>query len=173
MSSFSPVTAPIGKVLAYIQTRTQGIYTGVYNATDGAGTDDPIVPLDLVVTPTSSNSILVLDWEIFGEGSSSMLNYVVKKDGVLLPDSTNGVNGWSALTYQGYDGTWTNTPEPTRVRYIDSSPVAGVAATYSVCARSCRSGVSQPLYLNRCVSSAGGDQYPAGMSTGIAMEHSI
>jgi hypothetical protein len=158
------------KLLTSVQTRTQGTYSSTYNATDGSGTDPSLTPLAITCTPASASSDLVLEWNIYGEGSTSGMGFIIEKDGSIISPSTDGTNGWSTTTVANYNGSATNYPEPTIVRFIDTSPVAGVSAVYTVHARITRTG-SGSWYLNRCVGSAGASSYPTGISTATATEY--
>lgn len=158
------------KKLAYVQNRTQGIYTGTYNATDGAGTDTAITPMTLTITPTSSSSIVELEWVMMGEpNGNGYTSFIVKKDGVIAANSTDGVNGWSVLTTAAYDGANGNSPTIVVAKYIETAPVAGVSASYDICVRSSAAGTAS-WYHNRVITSTGQINDEAGLSVATAIE---
>jgi hypothetical protein len=158
-------------LLTSVQNRTQGIYACVYDATDGDGTDPSLTPLAMTATPSSSSSSLVIDWQVGGEPESpSIQGFIVKKDGVIMTDATDGDNGWSVTSPTIYGTNSTTSPEMTRVRIVDSSPTAGVAATYTVCARVTQASAVS-FYLNRPTGSTGGTAAETTMSTGTITEY--
>ena len=166
------VSTVVNHKSSWVKTFTQGTYLGVYNATDGSGTDTAISPLAITVTPQSASSYLMLEWVLFGESTAPENQlFIIKKDGVILADSTDGTNGWSGLSSEVFDNQDTDTAQTVVVRLWDTSPNVGVSTQYDVCSRSSRSAASCTFYLNRCIVSTGASAQETGTSTGTVIEY--
>ena len=146
-----------------IQTRTQGTYAAL---TTGNGT--VITPLDIVFTPKKAGNKIILEWVINGECHYDV-GFTVKRNGVLLDNSTNASNNrWANIATSSYDSDTNSTPFNIIVKIIDEDSLA-IATTYSLCVRA-SGGAAYTLYLNRVQNNTGADNYEASLSVGSAME---
>lgn len=148
------------KIDAYLQTRDQSIVTAL---TTGDGT--AINPLNLTVKPSVAGKKLVIEYNIFVDSNdASAMGFLVSRNGVLLPDSSNGTNDrWAISGIMSRDDEIIDTPQNLSIRIIDKSCL-DVDSTYRLVVRA-TGGTSKTCYLNRSVNSTGADLIEAGLST--------
>lgn len=159
-ASVAPGTIASVKML---QTRAQATYT---TSTSGNGVD--ITPLNITITPKKAGNMVILEWVMHGEVYNDNV-FLVKRNGVLLPDATNaGNNRWAGITTPDYEADENSTPMTKTIRIADMNSL-DTASTYTLAIRS--SGVTAyTVALNRTVGSAGSDHYEAGLSSVTATE---
>ena len=131
--------------LAFVQTRNQGNYVGVYN-----GADDPIDPLSLLVKAKKGMIGVDLYFNIaFGAGNYEG-GWVVTRDGVLLPDSVDGVDSpWSIISgipVGTVHTSWITQNNIVQIR--DKAPLIGVEVLYELRKRRTGTNGQNPIYLN-------------------------
>lgn len=159
-----------GTLLTSVQTRTQGSYTATYNATDGSGTDPALTPLTMTATASAGATSLDIEWQWSGSAQyDGSLGFIVKKDGAIMTDSTDGINGWSCLVsvLDNDNGAYTTSAITIKIR--DNSPSSGVAKAYTLCARA-TAGTTNVMYLNRPVNTPTAGISPT-MSSGTIKEN--
>lgn len=146
-----------------LQTRSQATYT---TSTSGDGVE--ITPLNITLTPKKAGNMVILEWVMHGEVYNDNV-FLVKRNGVLLADTTNATNNrWAGITTPDYESNEDSTPMTKTIRIADMNSLA-TATTYSLLIRS--SGVTAyTVALNRPISSTGQDHYEAGLSTVTATE---
>lgn len=146
-----------------IQTRTQGTYDALNT---GDGTE--ITPLNITITPRKPGNAMVLEWHVNGEANNNTL-YVVKRNGVLLTDTTDASNNrWAGLAAQPYDTDNNSTPDNAILRITDFSTLA-IPTTYTLHIKGSTT-TSYALFLNRAATLAGADTHETSISTGTATE---
>jgi len=146
-----------------LQTRTQATYT---TATSGDGVE--ITPLNITLTPKKAGNMVILEWVMHGEVYNDNV-FLVKRNGVLLPDATNaGNNRWAGITTPDFESNEDSSPMTKTIRIADMNSLS-TASTYSLLIRS--SGVTPyAVSLNRPIGSAGADYYETGLSSVTATE---
>jgi hypothetical protein len=159
---------PVG--VSTIVSRTITTYTAPVS---GNGTEMAL--LTLTHTPKKAGNIIVLDYMVNGECNSHDVVFVVTRNNVPLPDSTNSSgatgNRWSGVYAQFYDPDTSSTPDNIAFRFVDKSSLS-TASTYRLHIRS-SNGTARTFYVNRTVTSAGADSYEAGVSTLIITEYQV
>jgi hypothetical protein len=150
----------------YVQTRTQASYSAPVS---GNGT--AIALVNLTITPKKAGNKIILKWMLHNEAGYNSV-YTITRNGTPLAGATNvsGATGnrWSGIVTNNYDNNTSSTPVVDTIYFVDNSSLA-TATTYSICIRS-SNGTANTYYLNRPYSSAGADNYEAGVSTGVAHE---
>jgi hypothetical protein len=164
------ITRPLigypGAVLQSVstQTRTQASYAAPIT---GNGTN--IALLNLTITPQKAGNRIILDWFIHSEANSHNMVYIVTRNNVLLPDTTNATNNrWAGLFLNHYDPDFLSTPVIDCVKFVDNNSL-DVASTYRIHIRA-TGGTAFTFRLNRAFNSAGTDSFEAGVSNGVATE---
>jgi hypothetical protein len=158
----APAVGTVANVVT-VQTRTQGTYTA---SNSGDGTI--VTPLNITFTPKKAGNKVILEWVVSGEMHQDTV-YLVSRDGVLLPNASNGNNNrWAGITAHEYDQNQESTPSNMVVKIVDLNSLA-TSTTYQLRVRSSDNN-TYTFYLNRTVASAGQDSYEAGLSVGTATE---
>ena len=149
----------------WIQTRTQGTFTHTYEVGDGT----IITPMTITITPQKAGNKAVIEFVIFGEAAlSGRAGFVITRNGVLLPDSSDGSNnGYAVNGVQSFDNNNTSTPQVNIVRIIDENTL-GIASTYNVLFRATNSS-TETYYFNRSVN-APASSAETGVSTAKIIE---
>jgi len=149
------------------QTRTQASYTAPVT---GNGTN--IALLNLTITPQKAGNRIVLRWMLHCEANDHNVVYIVTRNDVLLPDTTNGSNNrWAGIGHKMYDGNYSSTPVLDTIQFIDNNSLA-TASTYKLLIRS-SNATARTYFLNRAAGSAGADSNEAGASSGVAYEINV
>lgn len=79
--------------------------------------------------------MVILEWNVHGEMNHNGV-YLVSRNGVLLPNATNGSNNpWAGVTNADYDTDNSSTPNEKVVKIIDFNSLA-TASTYRLHVRS-------------------------------------
>jgi hypothetical protein len=147
-----------------VQTRTQAEYAAPIT---GNGTN--IALLNLTLTPQKAGNHIYLEWFIHSEASSHDLVYIITRNDVLLPDTTNASNNrWAGLVNNHYDPDFASTPTTDHIKFVDTNSLS-TSSTYRLLIRS-SGATARTFRLNRAFGSAGADSNEAGVSNGIAME---
>ena len=151
---------------AWVQTRTQNTYV----VNDAVG-DEHIIEMDIVITPSKAGNVVVLDFDVFGESNGpQVLGFVLYRNGVILPDSSNVANDrWAINGCPFFETNATSTPQQSHIRLYDNSSLA-IASTYALYARATFTG-SLTWKLNRSFNSAGSDSKESGVSLSKAVEY--
>lgn len=169
----SPVYSPDQVIqTVYARTSARNSYAA---ATSGNGTT--ITDLNLVITPRSATSLLIVQWMINGEATPASWDmvYLIHQNGALVTASGyEGYNNqagnqrWSGIAAGMYDVDSDSTMANIFVQYaIPSGSIA--SQTFAPAVRSAI-GTAQTFYLNRPVGSAGQDSYEATVSSGVIWE---
>jgi hypothetical protein len=152
--------------------QVQTVQTSVQN-TYAAATGNVltiVTPLNIVITPKKSNSKIMVQWMLNGEIHQDTL-FVVMKNSTAVGFNTTSGNVYTSGTVAGlYDTNENSTPGNFKIFWIDNNVGNTTPQTYSIGVKSTQSAVAYTLYLNRCVNSAGGDEYEALVSNGVAFE---
>lgn len=157
-------TARVGVIMSIttVQTRTQTIYTA-YATGDG----NPLVEMDLVLTPRSAGNKIILEWVINGEADEDVV-FTVLRNGTLLANSVDGSNNrFSGVASFAYDNNNNSTASNMVIKIIDENSL-DVETTYQVCVRSSY-WVDQTFSLNRTIDPPD-DLYETMLSVGTAWE---
>jgi hypothetical protein len=132
--------------------------------------------LRVSITPKFANSLIICNFQIHGEGSSTHdYDYKIWKNGSVPSGTYAGHNSVSGLQFWSgfaqalpYEGDYNSTPFTQTMTYHDipgsTSTVfyaPGVQDSY---------GTSRVYYVNRTVGSAGTGGYETGVSMSVAME---
>ena len=169
------ITRPLmgypGAVLqsVFVQTRTQASYTAPVT---GNGTN--IALMNLTITPQKAGNRIVLRWMLHCEANDHNLVYIVTRNDVLLPDTTNASNNrWAGIGTNNYTsaGNTDSTPVLDTIQFIDNNSLA-TASTYRLLIRS-SNATARTYFLNRAAGSAGADSNEAGASSGVAYEINV
>lgn len=156
----------------YARTSARNSYAA---ATSGNGTT--ITDLNLVITPRSATSLLIVQWMINGEATPSSWDmvYLIHQNGALVTASGyEGYNNqagnqrWSGIAAGMYDVDSDSTMANIFVQYAIPSG-SMTSQTFAPAVRSAN-GTAQTFYLNRPVGSAGQDSYEATVSSGVIWE---
>jgi len=129
---------------------------------------DAVIHTDLqvTITPTSANSIIKLEGQIFGEhgDAANIYNHMVffYRDTTKLAAPTAGsrTSGVATMTRTYTSANTDSTPEYAYYAYFDS-PSTTSAITYKL---GIRSGSAETFYINRTVSDADNDGTERGTS---------
>jgi len=135
---------------------------------------DAVIHTDLqvTITPTSANSIIKLEGQIFGEhgDAGNVYNHMVffYRDTTKLAAPTAGsrTSGVATMTRTYHTDNADSTPEYAYYAYFDS-PSTTSAITYKL---GIRSGSAETFYINRTVSDADNDGTERGISSITATE---
>jgi len=147
-----------------LQTRTQGDF--VANPT-GNGTI--VTPLNITFTPKQAGNKVILEFTVNGEGSHEV-GWIVTRNDVNLPDTTDGSNNmWAVITAGSYDNDISTTPNTRSIRILDLNTLS-VETTYKVLVRSSYSSGTYTYRLNRAHGSAGADYAESLLSVVTATE---
>ncbi len=156
----------------YARTSARNSYAA---AISGNGTT--ITDLNLVITPRSATSLLIVQWMINGEATPSSWDmvYLIHQNGALVTASGyEGYNNqagnqrWSGIAAGMYDVDSDSTMANIFVQYAIPSG-SMTSQTFAPAVRSAN-GTAQTFYLNRPVGSAGQDSYEATVSSGVIWE---
>lgn len=155
----------------YARTDARTIYA---SPTTGNGTT--VTDLNLVITPRFASSLLIMQWMINAEWDTAWNNvFVIHKNGALITDEFyqgynrfGGNNRWSGFVAGMYD----NNSDSTMANYFLQYAIPAIEITQQTFAPAVRSssGTAYNFYLNRCVVSAGADNYEVSISSGVIME---
>jgi hypothetical protein len=169
----SPVYSP-DQVIQTVYARTSARNT---YAAAASGNGTTITDLNLVITPRSASSLLIMQWMINGEASTGSWDmvYLIHQNGVLI--TTTGFEGynsqagnqrWSGVAAGMYDVDSDSTMANIFIQYaIPSRSMA--SQTFAPAVRSANA-TARTFYLNRTVGSAGQDSYEATVSSGVIWE---
>jgi len=147
-----------------LQTRTQGDF--VANPT-GNGTI--VTPLNITFTPKQAGNKVILEFTVNGEGSHEV-GWIVTRNDVNLPDTTDGSNNmWAVTTTGSHDGDISSTPNTRVIRILDLNTLA-VASTYKVLVRCTYTAQTNTYKLNRTHNSTGADYRESLLSVVTATE---
>ena len=152
-------------------------YDTATSYTTGTGVNGvEMTDLRVSITPKRSNSLIICQFQVHGEGASSH-NYIFRvfKNGA-VPSGTYagyntaaGDNQWSGIAMAlPYESDYSTTPFTQNFMYYDYPGVTS-AITYAPGIKE-SGGVSYVWYLNRTVSSTGTTNQENGVSLSIAWE---
>jgi hypothetical protein len=152
-------------------------YDTATSYTTGTGVNGvEMTDLRVSITPKRSNSLIICQFQVHGEGASSH-NYIFRvfKNGA-VPSGTYagyntaaGDNQWSGIAMAlPYESDYSSTPFTQNFMYYDYPGVTS-AITYAPGIKE-SGGVSYVWYLNRTVSSTGTTNQENGVSLSIAWE---
>ena len=142
-----------------------------------SGNGTTITSLNLTITPKRASNRLIIRWNLYGEIQNDVV-FLVHRAGALLTtageegyNNNAGNSRWSGFTPQIYDQNNDSTANVITILY---SQIAGSTAsrTYAPAVRSA-DGSNYTYYQNRTISSAGQNNYEAGVSFGIVYEVTV
>jgi hypothetical protein len=107
-------------------------------------------------------------WRIEYEAHHDAVFRIYRDSTLIGYNTVSGDERWSGVTAITYDTNLSSTLEQSMITWIDS-PNTTSTVTYKVYMKSA-SGSSRTFYLNRPITSAGGDDYENGVSQKTAME---
>lgn len=94
-----------------------------------------ITPLNITVTPKKAGNMVILEWVIHGEVYNDNM-FIVKRNGIILPDATNGANNrWAGITTPDYESNEDSTPMTKTIKIADMNSLS-TASTYALYIRS-------------------------------------
>jgi len=161
-----PIVGTVGTVASVnmLQTRTQGDFVAY-----PTGNGTIVTPLNITFTPKKAGNKVILEFTVNGEGSHEV-GWIVTRNNVNLPDTTDGSNNmWAVTTAGSYDNDISTTPNTRVVRILDLNTLAG-ASTYKVLVRCTYTAQTNTYRLNRAHGSAGGDYAESLLSVVTATE---
>jgi hypothetical protein len=148
--------------------------TTVTTGTSSSGIE--ITGLRVTITPKFSNSLIVCQFQIHGEGASTHnFMYNVYKDGIVPTgnyagfNTIQGDNIWSGISMAlPFESDYSNTPYTKTFLYHDY-PGTTSAIIYAPGVKS-TNGSSYIYYINRAVSGTGSSEVEAGVSYSMIWE---
>ena len=150
----------------YLQTRSTAPYSAL---STGNGTE--IALLTLTLTPKKAGNRIILEWHFNGEANHDTV-WLASRDGIFLPDTTNGTNSrYAGICSSPYDNNDDSTPSNIVIRIIDDNTLA-TASTYRLLVRS-SSAIASVVYLNGTAGTIPpppGDSYEICLSSIMATE---
>lgn len=112
-----------------VQTRDNSTFSAPVS---GNGT--VITPLNIVMTPKKAGNMVILEWVVHGEISHNN-NFLVARNGILLPNATNASNNrWAAVTTADFDNNDSSTPNEKVIRIVDYNSLS-TESTYQLLVR--------------------------------------
>lgn len=135
----------------YVQTRSNSEYV---NESD-IGSLVNISDLEITVTPIKSGNKMVLEWVVNGEASNHNLVFVIRRNGVSLPDA-EGDDIWEGTANAMYDGGSASTPANMVIKIVDENTLS-TETTYGLYFKPSSSS-NITFKLNRAYSGATGGQ---------------
>lgn len=129
-------------------------------------------PLDISITPTSPDSYIHVEWNIFYECNENVNFIVLRDDSIIGTQWISGTNSgrWVGVATAKYDNNNDSTPHYMCVSWIDR-PGTTQPVTYNIGVRSSNSS-NYTLTLNTPLGNYqnGADAYEQGVSFAIAQE---
>ena len=168
---FHPAGSVIQSAFSRYDTRT------AYTVNAGGSS---ITQLGLTITPRYSNSKILLQWMINGEGggtNAGQYNHTwrVFKDGSVMTSPAGYNTQYGNTQYSGvavgnnYDSDFASTPKTTFIQFLDDN-LGGVSSrTYTPAIRKSSADPDGTFILNGSYLSVG-NGYEVGISNGVAME---
>jgi hypothetical protein len=159
---------PSGSVLQVVYTRYQGRPTFAFSSTDTI-----ISYLNTTITPKSSTSLLIAQYQISGELTYNAV-FRGYRDGSLITTTNywgynqEDGNAWSGIAVWPYDNDLASTPSTVMMQY--AVPSGSTAATTLQIAVKSSTNESQTFYLNRTYGSAGASAYEIMVSNVVVWE---
>lgn len=126
-----------------------------------------ISELDLTITPTSSSSKIILNYNIFMEADNDII-YRIYRNGTQIGQNSASTDVWSGIAAQTNDEGLNNTPHMLNIHYVDS-PASTSAQAYTLRMVS-TNGLSWSFYINRSKNNTGAGSTEIGRSTVYALE---
>jgi len=157
-----------------VQCQVKRTDTQLAYACSGTGTE--FTDLRVSITPKFANSLILCQFQIFGEGGSGH-DWTMKlfKNGSIPAGTYAGYNTiqgnqvWSGITApMVYESDYNSTPQTSTMLYHDF-PGSTTAVTYAPGANQ-SGGSAWTYYVNRTVGSLGSGSYEVGVSFSIAWE---
>ena len=149
----------------YVRTDERNSYSS-----NNTGNGTLVTPLSLPITPLYANSMILCQWMVNGELHQDN-TFLIWKNGALASNGFNQQAGnvrWSGYASAFYDQNESSTPSNWSIMYADF-PGSTAALTYGLATRS-SSASNYTFFLNRTVSSTGGDSNENMVSVGIIQE---
>lgn len=146
----------------------------------GTGDGVAISALRLTITPKLPNSLLHMQWTIFGEPSSHDLSFRIFLNGSL--DNTTGWTGYNNSTsvpsvqprtvamFQPYETNYDSTPHQMVLNHMSSVQALGGIAEYYWEPAAWSNGANLTAYINSSVNLTGSGNYENGVSFGYIEE---
>jgi hypothetical protein len=140
--------------------------------TAGLGTRFTVLRLD--ITPTYTNSLIIVEWWIHGEPASHDQGFRVARNGALITgtfagfNTNSGQNNHSYISSDQYDANDSSTPNLSHILFYDFPNTT--AATFYEPAANSSDGGTRTYFINRTVSSAGAANNENGVTFGRITE---
>jgi hypothetical protein len=159
-----------------VQTIVTRLDTAVTVSAAGSNVGTEVTSLRCSITPKFSNSLILCQWMIFGEGASTH-NWLwrVFKNGAIATGTYAGFNTgsgqqvWSGMAMAlPYEGDYNSTPHQA-VFYYHDFPGSTNAVTYGPAIGE-SAGTAYTFYVNRTAGSTGAANYETGVSFAIVQE---
>lgn len=123
--------------------------------------------MDMSITPKYSNSMILVQWEIQGEGNHNA-GFRIYKNGAAAPHGRQTSSSYAFYASDLYDGNDASTPRRTSITYWDT-PGSTATVKYQVAVGSSNT-TSYTYRCNRTFSSGGAASYETGISTIVIWE---
>lgn len=155
----------VGHVLQTVHKKVDTKATYAFATAGQTGTY--ITALDTTITPTSSSSKIIINFNISYEVHHDTIFRLYRGGTEILRNTTDG-NYWAGWKLPSYDVDNGSTPRTTHFMDIDS-PNTTSAITYRLMIQSAGVG-AQTFFLNRTAGSTGAANHEVGTSTVILQE---
>lgn len=169
---FHPSGSVIQSVFSRFDTRTSISVT----ASGGSATQ-----LGLTITPRYSNSKILLQWMINGEGGGSSAagqynhTWVVFKNGSVMTSPAGYNTQYGNVQYSGvafgnnYDPDFLSTPKTTFIQFLDDNLGGTSSRVYTPAIKKSSTDADGAFILNGAFNNVG-NGFEVGVSNGVAME---
>tara|TARA_R110000744_G_scaffold33143_2_gene77196 strand:- start:394 stop:1011 length:618 start_codon:yes stop_codon:yes gene_type:complete len=158
----------VGKILQVVSNHVDTIASYLIDSAT-PDTTQQIAALDTSITPTASDSKILLTFSFCGEGHHDSV-FRLFRGNTEIGRTTQSTAQWSGFKPASYDGNSDSTPENYHFVYVDE-PATTSAVTYNI--RISESNNTNGIFrLNRAVTGtdAGALRYEIGTSQVILME---
>lgn len=156
-------------------------YDGVQQVSVGTvGVGTSIPELALAITPRFANSLINMQWTIFGEPSNHNVNFRVFLNGSV--DNTAGWEGYNnnsgvdpgqyrtVAMFQPYETNYDSTPHQMTLNHMSSVQALGGIATYTWTPAVFHQITNYNIQLNRSINTTTDGNYENGVSFGYIEE---